>query len=194
MMINVLKPVTLKVVSWLTSETEKDRKVKNFSHWYQRIIKILNNIFMIRIGNLMKGSSSLFHNGEFKFSVYPTDNTICSKFRIHEQSKTAESLEKQYHKPLFLGYIKPHNSTSNHTFSRQIKQILQEADRFSPHAVRGASCSYARKYVQIETVLNIGKQRLKETFAKSYRKPIEEDTYPVTKICEGDSKSSCKVQ
>ena len=39
----------------------------------------------------------------------------------------------------------------------QIKQTFQEADGFSPHAVKDASSSYARKYVQIETVLNIGK-------------------------------------
>ena len=105
----------------------------------------------------MKNSSPLFHNGEFKFSAYAQDNTIRPLFHIHECTKKPQSLYEQYHTPLFLGYTKHHNSVTKDTFSRRINQILQEANRFSSQAVRGASSSYARKHVRIETALNIGK-------------------------------------
>ena len=72
-------------------------------------------------------------------NLYPHDNTIFPKFRIHKYSKISESIAKQYLTPLFLGYIKLRNSVSKYTFSRRIKQIFQEADAFSLHTVRDAS-------------------------------------------------------
>lgn len=81
-------------------------------------IELSDSSCIIRIGDLMKTSNPLFHNGEFGFAAYPQDETICPVARIREYIKRTESLRKHHDKKLLLSYTNPHNPISKDTFSR----------------------------------------------------------------------------
>lgn len=86
-----LKSLILELVTLLTFMYGQ-RNPKLLSLIILDNIEITYDVWIIRIGDPLKTNTTLFHNDEFKFPVYPEDQPICPVFHIREFIKRIENV------------------------------------------------------------------------------------------------------
>ena len=146
-----------------------------------RNLDLLENMRVMRIGDILKTSGPKNHIGEIKFHAYPTDLIICP-LNCLRQYLEATKQHRGTITSLFITLNKPFKAPSKDTLVRWVKQTLTDADIntniFSPHSTRSASNSKARTCVPLKTILETGGWRSNKTFARFYDKPIlQEEQY-----------------
>ena len=91
-----------------------------------RNLDLLENICVIRIGDILKTFGPKNHIDEIKFHVYPNDLTICP-LNCLRQYLQATKQHRANITSLFITLNKPFKVPSNDTLVRWVKQTLKDA-------------------------------------------------------------------
>ena len=122
-------------------------------------LDLSENMFVIRIGDIMKTSGPKNHIGEIQFHAYPNDLTICL-LNCLRQYLQATKQHRGNITSLFITLNKPFKVPSKDALVRWVKQTLKGAGVnmyiFSPHSTRSVSNSKAKTYVPLKTILKTG--------------------------------------
>ena len=81
---------------------------------------------------------------------------------------------------LFISYVKPFGAVSKDTISRWLKTVMYrsgiDVNKFTSHSVRVASVSKAStNSVPVDTIMKVAGWSNAATFAKFYKKPIDNE-------------------
>lgn len=171
-----LLSLSLKLVVLLALTTSQ--RCQTLSYLDLRNIDIQDTFVKIRIGDLLKQSSSKNHLQEIFISAYPNDKRVC----VVETLKVYIAVTKQLrHSPqLIISVRKPHKEVTASTISKWIKKTLKlagiDTKMFTAHSTRAAASSKASQSVPIETVLKTAGWSSDCSFRKFYSKPITNDS------------------
>ena len=105
------------------------------------------------------------------------DESLCPVSLFEHYLKRTE-LIRGPEKQLLVTSVKPHRKASRDTVARWIKDAIKEsgidAEYYKAHSTRSASVSKASNSVPLNVVLQAAGWANAQTFAKHYKRPIEE--------------------
>ena len=131
------------------------------------------------IGDLIKTSRPGNHLQDLTFLAYAPDRRLCVHTVLTEYLQRTLLLRGKETR-LFITLRPPHNAISRDTLSRWIKDTMEAAGidlkMFKPHSVRAASTSHVSSgKLPLQTILKTAGWSRESTFAKYYKKPIQQN-------------------
>jgi integrase len=128
----------------------------------------------IRWGDVMKGTTSKFHQEEVHIKAYK-DKRLCPVWYTRKYLERTNDVRKKYN--MFLITQKPFRPAAKGTIAKWIRMALQEAginmSIFTPHSTRAAATSAMEKAkIPISTIMATAGWGSSRTFAKYYKKTI----------------------
>ena len=139
-------------------------------------IKVFPNKIIVPILEKIKQTRPGKHMKPLEFHQYPLEPKLCVPSNLKSYLEKTIELRSNY--SLFISYIKPHKSVSKDTISRWCKDILKlsgiDVNKYSSHSCRSAVSSYLKDRVKISNLLDAAGWSNEQTFARFYRKEIEQ--------------------
>ena len=133
----------------------------------------------LRIGYLLKTLRPSVHFSELTFDAYARNKQLCVCTTIKNYLKRTSNIRGSETR-LFLTSRPPFHVASRDTLRCWTKDLLKVAgidlNTFSPHSTRSAASSKAALKLPLSTVISTVRWSTESTFAKFYRKPLENPT------------------
>lgn len=169
-LLSVKLAVLLVITTGQRCQTLRAMDIKNMD--------ITQNYVKIRIGDLLKQTSSKTHLPEIFIEAFKPNPSICVVTALnHYISKTASIRTDSR---LFIITQKPYSGASKDTIAKWIKLGLKLAGidltLFTPHSTRSASTSALVNKVPLDTIIKTAGWARECTFRKFYRKPVTNDS------------------
>jgi len=124
-------------------------------------------------------------NPPIVFTEFPSDPDLCPVKNINNYIKMTKPWREGTTKTgLFLSTVAPHDIVAKTTLSNWIKQTLSLAgiEGFTGHSTRSAATSKAKaKGLSIDTILERGNWKRKNTWEKHYHKAIKSSSHDFQK-------------
>lgn len=115
-------------------------------------------------------------NNVITLTAYPENKKLCAVTYLKQYINRTKLLRTN--NKLFIGSQEPHKPVSSSTISRWIKTTLKDAgintQLYSAHSTRAAATSAVAKEVDISVIMSAASWSRASTFAKYYKKPIED--------------------
>ena len=132
---------------------------------------------LCRIGDILKTSSVKHHQEEIKLVAYSETKSLCVVHYLNEYIIRTKKLRGGEHR-LLISTRHPYRGVSRDTVSNWTKEGLKicgvDMSVFTPHSTRAASTSKAAQRITLPTILKTAGWRSASTFARFYKKPIQE--------------------